>query len=178
MSKISYEIHDNGGRPFIVYLNDTYADIYVQIYDYSTNKHTPDRNIIHTMYIKSYIGGNDYLDNKENVGNSIILQIEENKYMYIGSEIYTFELSNDDEIIQYYSPVGNNDVPYPYIVGKKFTYFMLDKEMIPTELLDLSIDAYSQFYGHCFEKDDDERYRTLNRMKAPFKTKLLYGRIY
>ena len=35
-----------------------------------------------------------------------------------------FSLQPGDTVVQYNSPVGNNDVPYPSIVGKDFIYLM------------------------------------------------------
>ena len=50
-------------------------------------------------------------------GNSILVHISENKYVYIGSSIYSFE--SQAKIIRYISPVGNSDVPYPYAIDEK-----------------------------------------------------------
>ena len=49
------------------------------------------------------------------------------KYLYIGSEIYSFNTIEDDVIIDYFSDIGNNDVPYPYAIGEKYIYFMLER---------------------------------------------------
>jgi hypothetical protein len=41
-------------------------------------------------------------------------------------------------IEKYYSPVGNSAVPYPYAVGQKYVYLMLDNEYEPVEDFDLT----------------------------------------
>lgn len=56
-------------------------------------------------------------------GNSILVQISRQKYLFIESTIYSFQTS--DPIQEFYSPVGNNDVPYPVAIGTKFVYLML-----------------------------------------------------
>ena len=67
-------------------------------------------------------------------------------YLFIGHEIYSF-VTPDDVIQEYYSPVGNNAVPYPYAIGEHRTYFMLDRVSVPNELLYPDKDGYGQFYG-------------------------------
>jgi hypothetical protein len=87
------------------------------------------------------------------VGNSILLQTATNRYVFIGDCVYEFSLQEGDSVVTYVSPVGNNDVPYPYIIGEKFTYLLLgsgDKlgpNYIPNSALDLSIDVYPQYWG-------------------------------
>ena len=50
-------------------------------------------------------------------------------------------------MVTYMSPIGNNDVPYPYIIGKTHVYLLLDAAILPKEALDLKQDVYSQYYG-------------------------------
>ena len=45
-------------------------------------------------------------------GNSILLHLKANRYMFIGSTIYEFD--SYEPIVRFVSPVGNSDVPYPY----------------------------------------------------------------
>ena len=58
-------------------------------------------------------------------GNSILLKLSKNKYVYIGSLIYSFNAYN--EITTFISPVGNNDVPYPYAIDEKNNYYLLSE---------------------------------------------------
>ena len=88
-------------------------------------------------------------DHKSFRGNSVLLQVID-KYVYIGSEIYEFKPS--DEIIEYYSQVGYNDVPYPVAIGKENMYFMLYKTYVPIKYFEGLkkidfIDAYGHYYG-------------------------------
>ena len=43
-------------------------------------------------------------------GNSILLQITQNKYVFIGDKIFSF--APKSEIKKFVSPIGNSDVPY------------------------------------------------------------------
>ena len=78
-------------------------------------------------------------------GNTVLLR-EGSKYIYIGSEIYQLELLPGDSIEQYYSDIGNNDVPYPYIQGKTHMYFMLEKVAIERSFFDMKKDIVNQYY--------------------------------
>jgi hypothetical protein len=84
-------------------------------------------------------------------GNSILLKISSNRYVFIGSEVYEFSTDNDN-ITKYYSPVGNNDVPYPFAYGDKNIYFMLDRKFVSYNKAPILnnrdiTDAYSHYYG-------------------------------
>jgi len=58
-------------------------------------------------------------------GNSILLNISNNKYIYIGGIIYEFK--SYSTIIKFVSPVGNSNVSYPYAVDdKNNTYLFLE----------------------------------------------------
>lgn len=66
-------------------------------------------------------------------GNSVLLQLTGNTYMFIGNEIYSFV--SFDEITGYMSPMGNSAVPYPYAIGKTNTYLLVENTWIPNNLL-------------------------------------------
>ena len=45
--------------------------------------------------------------------------------------MYQFRLQPNDTIESYTSPVGNNFVPYPFLITTHNVYFMLDKTFVP-----------------------------------------------
>ena len=56
-------------------------------------------------------------------GNTLLLECENNEYVYIsGLEIFKFK--TDDKIIDYISLRGNNMTPYTFALGEKYTYFL------------------------------------------------------
>jgi len=166
--KKEYLIHDNGSRPFKVSLSKI-IKIYKEEFDngdYTRPRY--DKEILEILnYKKIFIGLSPKNSStifsggygKEFDGNSILIYDSKFKYIYIGSEIYEFNiLENDrknkiddvlssgfrtksniipseisryikeysDEIYNFVSPVGNNDVPYPYAVSSKYIYCLLE----------------------------------------------------
>ena len=56
-------------------------------------------------------------------GNTLLLECEDNEYIYIsGLEITKFKI--DDKIIDYISLMGNNMIPYAIMIGERYTYFL------------------------------------------------------
>ena len=67
-----------------------------------------------------FSGANDSSDFD---GNTLLIQVEDNEFIYIsGLEIFKFK--TDDKFIEYISLMGNNMVPYPIMVGERYTYFL------------------------------------------------------
>ena len=56
-------------------------------------------------------------------GNTLLLEVEDRKYVYIsGLQITEFE--TNDKVTDCISLMGNNMVPYAIILGEKYTYFL------------------------------------------------------
>lgn len=183
----SYEIHDNCGRPFLVNVHEKNRQ--VEIYksdsiisdsdDEQDNKQNNKKScetydvLVKTItYEHIFIGvGDDMGDNgyKEDdiIGNSILVQINKQKYMYIGSTIFSF--STQDEIIDYFSPIGQNDIPFPYAIGKTYTYLMAEKKYIHNEKLKVE-DPYTQYYNH------DMKYSKFTKFFKDLHTEQIHGR--
>jgi len=144
-SNKTYMIHDNGARPFTVIKKGFTVSIY--------NNRDYENPPIHMMTVdadKVFIGGKSPTGEydgtaHESIGNSILLKID-NKYMYIGSEIYEFSPIKGDTIVKFYSDILGSDVPYPYAIGKTHIYIMLDKVAIEKSFFDMSVNIYEQHY--------------------------------
>ena len=179
MSGKSYEIIDNGSTTFIAFVKPgSRIEVYKNLYR-EDRQLSPDKKVLDVEYSKLFLGDNllddpDYGKKGKLVGNSLLIQTGKNKYVYVGSEIYSFETKED--IKKYYSPIGNSFVPYPYAVGESLTYFMLDKETLPNELLDLKKDGYGQFYGHTI--DDKSIVEKMDKAKKHFKIKVIKKNTY
>lgn len=178
----TYTIIDNGSEPFVADVSKSRVEVYRQTFkeDGGVEEYVRDKKIVDTPYKKIFIGDND-LKLKDGPaprgmypGNSILICIGTGKYIYVGDQIYSLETKDGEDIKEYYSYVGNSAVPYPYAVGENYTYFMLDREMVPNDLLDLKKDAYSQFYGYTV-KDEDLK-KKIESSKKKFKTKQIHKR--
>ena len=153
-----YETHNNGGRPFEVIV--TTSKIF--IFD-------SDRNHILTLtnYKDIFIGFDPGVVDGE--GNSILVQVSESEYIFIGHKIFQFEIPNDT-VLYYFSPIGNNDVPYPYLVtqtGK--IYLMLDRVKISNST---SIKLLSTYEDES-ENDPYTTYYENEKIGTKFKYKLI-----
>lgn len=170
----TYLIHDNGGRPFLVVANKKAITVYTD--DNYNNFDRPDEKLkyetecVKFTKFQGYWSGLDSSPNKMH-GNSILVKINDHKYVFIGLEIYSFETK--DVIQDYISPVGNSDVPYPVAYGKDNVYFLIDnsymdrKYIITEATVANAVDIYMEFYGHI---NGDAKGRN-NRPKHKIKNK-------
>ena len=141
-----YFVHDNGGRPFQVLVETS-----VRISKYISQDNY-DFLIEYPHVLQVMVGKNPH--SEAYVGNSIVLQIDVNRYVFIGQDIYEFSLANGDVAEEYHSPVVNSDVPYPVIKGRDYGYFMLDKKMI--SMADLCVEEWSDAYGDYYEYEQKQ----------------------
>jgi hypothetical protein len=183
--KYIYEIIDNGGTPFLVFDYISRVDVYNQVYNAESNQYEIQGKIMESKYNKIFVGDNelnapDYdLKKGTGRGNTVLLQVDKNKYIYIGDGIRSFTTKEGDVIQQYYSPVGNNAVPYPYALGQKYAYLLLDDTYIPLEMFDLTKDVYTQYYGFNLDKKEHDVY--LEKIKDKTKkypVKILFKRFH
>lgn len=155
-----YKTHNNGGRPYFVDIDgktvsvsknmNTFKKVDGEFVDIEKEPKHLLTVKADTIFIgkKSPKGDYDGLRPKEAEGNSILLNIGP-KYMYIGHMMYEFSPIKGDTIVSYYSNIGNNDVPYPYAIGKTHVYILLDNVAIEKSFFDMSQDIYDQhYYAH------------------------------
>jgi hypothetical protein len=161
----TYLIHDNGGRPFRVEVSGKTVAIYEGTLPEGENEYD---NMVYNDLLKKvtvkavYIGKSTcdkaaYITDEcgeEADGNTILLHVSGNRYMFVGPEIYEFTM--EDDFVAFYSQLGNNDVPYPIVLGSRYVYLMLDGDhsYIPRELFKGPMndiewgDAYAYYYGY------------------------------
>jgi hypothetical protein len=154
----TYDIHDNGGRPFFVTVQgdsvtvEKNMDAYEMKDGVFVTLQKPRKKILEMkvdhVFIgkKSPTGGYDGLKPSEAEGNSILVK-KGSKYIYIGHEIYEFSPVEGDTIEAYYSDIGNSDVPYPYAVGKTHVYILLEKAAVDKSFFDMKKGIYDQYYN-------------------------------
>lgn len=130
-----YEIIDNRERKYIVVDNgDSSAEIYLN--------DQPVRVLLMRInsYKKIFVG----IDSVEQMhGNSILFELDDQSYIFVGMYIYLFHTT--EPILQYFSPMGNNMVPYPYAITSKHTYIMLGQQVI-NNIDRNDKDPHTQFY--------------------------------
>jgi len=162
---MKYDVHDNGGRPFRVVIDST-----VSIYQNTGEEEPEYTKLVKTVtpsqvFIGKSTGKTAFADHTPAqsrffLGNSILLHLSGKRYMFIGTEIYEFDM--EDEVEHYFSMIGRNDYAYPVIVGTKYVYFMLDHCFMPREIFPKLTkiqweNAYTYYYGH-LNLDTDEPY--------------------
>lgn len=160
-----YMIHDNGARPYKVTISKKAVNIYKHHEDEDLSDYDEDDPNQYNVLVKKY---KNYLhvfvgedpENKEYIGNNILIHVENNKntnkYILIDGNIFSFKI--DDKIIDFISPVGNSDVPYSYGIGKKNTYLM----------------AFQQYYSNKYFNDKEDPYGLYyEKYLHTFKTKII-----
>jgi len=155
--KIVYDIHNNFSRPFTAVIKNNHVKIYnnkinSKIYDLQVNKIFVGKSPLIRMTKYSECVGDKY------DGNSILLYLGNNTYKYIGECIYTFEALSP--IIDYVSPIGNNDVPYPYAIdNNQNIYLMIEKVIMlntsnyKSHILEYDC-PYDYYYGRSSIEDN------------------------
>ena len=147
-----YYTHDNGGKPYKIIVNENKIEVYDNYLD---------KELI-TEYIdyeKIWIGESPKNKMTEFsggyginfLGNSFLIKIENNSYIHIGCEIFSFY--TEEEILEYISPVGNNDVPYPYAIDKKNNYYLMLEYIILKIDEDSIEDPYEYHYNRMLNKN-------------------------
>lgn len=163
-----YLTHDNGGISFFVDIKNKTLDVYtLSNNSFNVSTHTLIKDpakyfTYHVLHIAKYkkifkieqptwaIKRGMSFQN----GNSVLIQTSNTSYIWIGWKIEQFTIS--DPIIRFFSPIGNNDVPYPYAIGSKNTYLMLENIYIPNqdlystdkpdEKIVQEVDPYARYY--------------------------------
>lgn len=167
MSTVSYNILFNGGICYKVELTRELLIIYKEEEDGEWNR-------IHALFMDncylytpmnnpSYDPSNyPFIDN-----NTLLVYMGDGQYMYIGNRVYTFQTNQKEKIQDYYSPIGNSEVPYPYALGETYTYLMLEKVMIP-----------NSSYIHIPNEDPYRIYYANNSIGIEYETNLIDNGIY
>lgn len=165
MKSKKYHIHDNGGNPFLVEINESSVNVFKRNDDNEdVDEDYNEKILMINPYEKVFVGTDR---NYGFSGNSILVKRRDD-YVYIGSEIYSFKPI--DIIIDYLSPIGNSDVPYPYAIGSNNTYLMIENVMIENKFLEEE-DPYRHYYNM------REHPKTKKKFMS-FRKTILYERLY
>ena len=162
LTKKTYYTHDNGGRPFKVIIDDNKVFVYKRegynLENYSVLYSEKSIKYLKKNFFeckKIFIGKSPLNEmtkfsggyGKDFNGNSILLELENNKYIFIGSIIYSFE--SHSKIVIFKSPVGNSDVPYPYAIDNAGRYYLMIEDVVIdkfTNKKEYDNDPYNYYY--------------------------------
>ena len=123
---LTYYIHHNGGRPYKVVIKDNDIVIFGEHeWGYDNNPILGYFGVEQIFIGKSpfcsithFSGGHG----PDFDGNSILVNLDNDKYIWIGEEIKMFKPKS--KIKKFVSPVGNSDVPYPYAIDSDNRYYL------------------------------------------------------
>lgn len=185
-----YFTHDNGGRPFIVYLSGKQISVYRDVQDHfyvrDADRDLEDDHknawayIEHVVtkknFIKVWIGESiannttafAHSNSDEFLGNCILVQLSASRYLFIGESV--FEFSSDEEIHTFYAPIGNNDVPYSFAIGNKYVYFMIEQMRVPISAFkEFTEEVQRNAYDFFYEDNMEEQGSTFQDIKEIHK---------
>jgi hypothetical protein len=160
----TYETHNNGGRSFRVKIIGHHVQVWWLSYDATANDFLEAEQF--DFYAQHIMIGQSP-KNKDTLfsggfgpefdGNSILLHIQDNQYVFIGTKIFAFEALNT--INRFVSPVGNNDVPYPYACDVLNNIYLMTENIVllNNPNIDCLIRAEkmnSVIYDACLDYDD------------------------
>ena len=131
-----YYVHHNYSRPFAVDIEGDIVHVFKLFENGSNNSIYTDMPILSYNPERIFIGrspetratrfSGGYGERFD--GNSILLHIRDNEYIFIGAKIFKFQ--SNDVIVEFTSPVGNNDVPYPYAITENGKVYLLIENVV------------------------------------------------
>lgn len=117
----TYKTHDNGGRPFEVTINSPTNVTVKTKYD-EPNCKTYEFDGLTEIFI----GKCHTFPNCD--GNSILLHLKDNKYIFIGR--YMFEFTSLGKILSLESPIFGSDVAYPFSRDDAGNLYMFIEDVV------------------------------------------------
>jgi len=153
----TYYTHNNGGRPFKVevHTQPQHISVYKERPTYASEEYYSQPQ--YSMdYIRVFIGKSvrNAMTNFSGgfgphfTGNSILIQPTDDRlsYVHVGCSLFSFRTLSP--IVKYESPVGNNDVPYPYAIDEEDNYYLLIEGVILlSPMKPQNVDIYTYYYS-------------------------------
>lgn len=133
MTNAEYFVHFNGGRPFRVVVEES-----GRVNVHRRRGHTYEDTALWTCDVAGVMVGNsprtELTENGRGYGpafdgNTLLLQCwVRNKYIWIGEAVIEFKTHSP--VTEFVSPVGNNDVPYPYCVDEAGNIYLITEDVV------------------------------------------------
>ena len=127
---------DNGGSPFCVFYKEGDVAVFKMdpkyiIEDWKLHTCFYTKKVDHFSAKEVILGKSPKNEmttfsggyGKWTTGNSVLLWIKEDEYVYIGECIFRFKSLS--KIVKYVSPIGNSGVPYPYAIDENGRYYLM-----------------------------------------------------
>lgn len=144
--KGSYEIHNNGGRPFIVNV-DCCGPKKIDVVDSRTGSIVLDLRSIQRAFVPKGAILNSRAHIPELDGNTILVHSKDSEYYWIGNRgIRKFNFP--EPIVDFKSPIGNNDVPYPFAISERFCFLLLAQEVLYLHTIRNIENPYFEWYAN------------------------------
>jgi hypothetical protein len=161
----------NGGSFFRVAISPTEVKLYMKSADNDVNESVsdwrapaafPDHALtLSNSWSKVFIGHDDMNVRKgpnyaaQAHGNSVLVRLAagDNKYVFINQNALEFVPIHGEEITEFFAPVGNSEVPYPFALSATHTYLMEDKSVavIPNSCWITSADRREVTHGNPYD---------------------------
>jgi len=143
-----YEVHNNGARPYTV--EDFPSKKHVVIYknEYDDNDVKSQKEVAAFKYVNLWTSSpksNQFGEWEK--GNTVLIQKDNSTFMVVWYDLIDFRLEPGDSVEEYMSYIGNNDVPYAWIIGKSRVYLLNEYVSVEKSLIDLTQDPYLQLWG-------------------------------
>mmetsp|Transcript_14067 Transcript_14067/g.26288 ORF Transcript_14067/g.26288 Transcript_14067/m.26288 type:complete len:205 (+) Transcript_14067:37-651(+) len=132
----AYLTHDNGGRPFKVVVDwPDGSKATIQVFKVVQNEESYDEKACISFSAERVFVGRSPEHGRIFDGNSLLLHVEGLKYIFVGHKIFSFTAKS--MITEYVSPVGNNDVPYPWALDEQgWRYLMIENCILGSKLFE------------------------------------------
>ena len=163
MTTKSYDTHDNGSRKFHVEVTSRKTSPKTRVtpisrvevrrivsrktrpmFSFSSPQVFIGKSSLNPM--TEYSGGHGPMFD----GNSILASLDDGTYIFVGSKIVIFRPRAP--IVEFESPVGNNDVPYPWAMDSAGNYYLLIEDVVMRyrSKLKTDIEKYDGPYGYYY----------------------------
>ena len=149
MIPLEYMIHDNGGRPFKVKIEGLEISVFKEDED-NNGLYT---NLVYNKICESiWVGKSPIIPmtelseghGQEFDGNTILVNpCDSDSYVFIGSTIESFVPLHP--IVDFVSPVGHNDIPYPFAIDSHQNCYLFTEHVIVKNCVN-NENPYDDFY--------------------------------
>lgn len=140
-----YQTHEQHDRPFTLFIDATQKQVLI------LSLHDPHLRRLQ-RFVQVWIGRSPPTDltvmhntyGAEWDGNTLLFEVGNRTYLFVGDELVHFR--TDVPIIDFYSPVGEHDTPYPYAIDRNGSKWLLRDKVVLHDCYTDS-DPYRAYYS-------------------------------